>query len=82
LFERAKAADAVAFGQRARDAAEWGTDIYDAEKRWVGRSKGEFNAATMRPIAGVRRLMEINYVSPAWRDRGQLAFPDRPISLS
>jgi len=34
-----------------------------------------------RPIEGVRRLMEINYVRPSWRDRDQLAFPDRPITL-
>jgi len=33
-----------------------------------------------RPIVGVRRLMEINYVRPTWRDRDQLAFPDRPIA--
>jgi hypothetical protein len=74
------------------DAAEWGTDIYDADRRWVGRSDGAFNSAVIfvpgpaswhgfdpRPIIGVRRLMEINYVRPSWRDRDQLAFPDRPI---
>lgn len=77
------------------DAADWGTDIYDAEKRWVGRSPGEFNSGTIfvagpatwhgfepRPIVGVRRLMEINYARSDWRDKEQLAFPDRPISLS
>lgn len=75
------------------DAAEWGTDIYDADRRWVGRSAGEFNSAVIfvpgpatwhgfdpRPIMGVRRLMEINYVRPTWRDREQLAFPDQPIA--
>lgn len=74
------------------DAKDWGTDIYDADRRWVGRSSAEFNSATIfvpgpntwhgfdkRPIEGVRRLMEINYVRPSWRDRDQLAFPDRPI---
>lgn len=74
------------------EAADWGTDIYDAEKHWVGRSAAEFNSATIfkagpdtwhgfekRPILGVRRLMEINYVRD-WRDRDQLAFPDRPIT--
>ncbi len=77
------------------DARDWGTDIYDAERRWVGRSSGEFNTGVIfvpgpatwhgfdpRPIIGVRRLMEINYVRPDWRDREQLAFPDRPISIS
>lgn len=77
------------------DAKDWGTDIYDAERRWVGRSAGEFNSGVIfvpgaatwhgfdpRPIVGVRRLMEINYVRADWRDREQLAFPDRPIAIS
>lgn len=76
------------------EAKDWGTDIYDAERRWVGRTSAEFNSAVVfvpgpatwhgfepRPIRGVRRLMEINYVRPSWRDRDQLAFPDRPIAL-
>jgi hypothetical protein len=74
--------------------ADWGTDIYDADKRWVGRSAPDFDSGVIfvpgpatwhgfdkRPIVGVRRLMEINYVRPSWRDRDQLTFPDRPISL-
>ena len=76
------------------DAKEWGTDIYDSEKRWIGRSSGEFNSGVIfvpgpatwhgfdpRPIIGVRRLMEINYVRSDWRDREQLASPGRPIDL-
>jgi len=76
------------------DAEAWGTDIYDAERRWVGRSSAEFDSAVIfipgnntwhgfdpRPIDGVRRLMEINYVRPNWRDRDQLCFPDQPIGL-
>ena len=76
------------------EASAWGTDIYDSERRWVGRSSAEFNSAVIfvpgpdtwhgfepRPIVGVRRLLEINYVRPDWRDRDQLAFPDRPISV-
>ena len=76
------------------DAAAWGTDIYDADQRWVGRSPPDFNTGVIfvpgpatwhgfdpRPIVGVRRLMEINYVRPSWRDRNQLTFPDQPISL-
>ena len=74
------------------DAKEWGTDIYDSDKRWVGQSPAAFNSGVIfvpgentwhgfepRPIIGVRRLMEINYVAPNWRDRGQLSFPDQPI---
>jgi len=77
------------------DANDWGTDIYDGERRWVGRSSAKFNSAVVfvagantwhgfekRPIIGVRRLMEINYVHPSWRDRNQLCFPDCPISVS
>lgn len=76
------------------DATEWGTDIYDVDRHWVGRSSGEFNSGVIfvpgpatwhgfdpRPIIGVRRLMEINYVRQDWRDREQLAMPDRPIKL-
>jgi hypothetical protein len=76
------------------DAKDWGTDIYDADQRWVGRSAGEFNSGVIfvpgpntwhgfdpRPIVGVRRLMEINYVRADWRDREQLADPGRPIAL-
>lgn len=77
------------------EAKNWGTDIYDEDQKWIGRSEAEFNTATIfkagpntwhgfdkRPIIGVRRLFEINYVSPTWRDREQLAFPDRPIALA
>jgi hypothetical protein len=77
------------------DTKEWGTDIYDSEKRWVGQSPGDFNSGVIfvpgentwhgfepRPIIGIRRLMEVNYVAPNWRDREQLAFPDRPIRVA
>jgi hypothetical protein len=75
-------------------AKDWGTDIYDDQKRWVSRSSAEFNRSAIfkagpntwhgfdkRPIIGVRRLMEINYVVD-WRDREQLAFPDRPVTTA
>lgn len=73
-------------------AKDWGTDIYDQQKKWLKRSNPEFNSAVIfkagpntwhgfepRPIIGVRRLMEINYVRN-WRARDQLAFWDQPIS--
>lgn len=75
------------------EAKNWGTDIYDNQKKWCGRATAEFNSAVIfvpgdntwhgfdkRPILGVRRLMEINYVRPSWRDRDQLCFPDKPIT--
>jgi hypothetical protein len=74
------------------DAKDWGTDIYDEQRRWVGRSAADFNSAVIfvpgpniwhgfnqRSITGVGRLMEINYVRASWRDRDQLSFPDHPI---
>ncbi|HLW91813.1 MAG TPA: 2OG-Fe(II) oxygenase [Roseiarcus sp.] len=77
------------------EAKGWGTDIYDDRRRWVGRSSAAFNSAVIfvpgpntwhgfdkRSIDGVRRLMEINYVDPSWRDRDQLCFPDRPIEVA
>lgn len=75
------------------EAKNWGTDIYDDDKKWIGRAAADFNTAVTfkagpntwhgfdkRPIRGVRRLLEINYVKN-WRDQSQLAFPDRSISL-
>ena len=72
--------------------ASLGTDIYDAEKKHVGRSPFEANAAMVfvpsnitfhgfesRSIEGVRKSVIINYVTSEWRAREQLAFPDRPI---
>lgn len=72
--------------------ADLGTDIYDLEKRHVGRSPFAPNAAmifvpsdttyhgfTPRKINGVRKSIIINYVTNDWRAREQLAFPDKPI---
>jgi hypothetical protein len=73
--------------------ADLGTDIYDTEKKHVGRSPFESNAALVfvpsnityhgfepRKINGVRKSVIINYVTNEWRAREQLAFPDRPIT--
>lgn len=72
--------------------ADLGTDIYDAEKRHVGRSPFAANAAMVfvpsnityhgfeaRKIDGVRKSVIINYVTEEWLAREQLAFPDRPV---
>jgi hypothetical protein len=78
----------------SRDAqhAGLGTDIYDRDKRWVGRSPFAPNAAMAfvpsgvtfhgfepRRIEGVRKSVIVNYVTAEWRAREQLAFPDRPV---
>jgi hypothetical protein len=74
------------------EAKNWGTDIYDHDKKWLKRAEATFNSAAIfkagphtwhgfekRPIKGVRRLMEVNYVRD-FRGRDQLAYPDKPIT--
>lgn len=78
----------------ARDpkAAGWGTSIYSDADHWAGNMDGSFNNALMfipadntwhgfepREIQGLRRSMIVNYVTPEWRARQELAFPDRPV---
>ena len=73
--------------------ADLGTDIYDTDKKHVGRSPFASNAALIfvpsnityhgfepRRIEGVRKSIIINYVTNEWRAREQLAFPERPIA--
>ena len=70
-----------------------GTDIYDGDKRHIGRSAFAPNAAMVfvpgnntyhgfekRPIKGVRTSLIINYVTDEWRAREQLSFPEAPIA--
>lgn len=70
-----------------------GTDIYDANKKHVGRSPFESNGALVfvpadntfhgvepRAIKGVRKSIIINYVTDKWRAREQLSFPDAPVT--
>lgn len=74
--------------------ADLGTDIYADENTHVGRSPFEPNSAMIfvpaantwhgferRPIQGVRRSIIVNYVTPEWRARDQLAFPESPVRL-
>ena len=69
-----------------------GTDVYDIEKKHVARSPFAFNTAFIfipgsdtyhgfepRRIPGVRKSVIINYVTPDWRAREQLANPNKPI---
>ncbi|HMK41269.1 MAG TPA: 2OG-Fe(II) oxygenase [Methyloceanibacter sp.] len=73
--------------------ADLGTDIYDFNKKQVGRSVFVSNAAMVfvpsnntyhgfekRKIVGVRTSLIINYVTNEWRAREQLAFPETPIT--
>jgi hypothetical protein len=69
-----------------------GTDIYVKPGEHFGTSGFKRNAAMVfvpgadtwhgfekRPIQGVRRSIILNYVTPEWRAREQLSFPDHPV---
>ena len=73
--------------------ADLGTDIYDNDKKHVGRSPFQPNGAFIfvpsnntyhgfepRRIDGVRKSLVINYVTNEWRAREQLAYPNTPIA--
>jgi hypothetical protein len=73
--------------------ADLGTDIYDNDKKHVGRSPFKSNGAMIfvpssntyhgfesRKIEGVRKSLVINYVTNDWRAREQLAYPSTPIA--
>ncbi len=77
------------------EAADWGTDIYDGQQHWVGSAPYHRNAGLIfipgadtwhgfrkRPIQGVRKSIIVNYVSPEWRSRHELAYPDQPARNS
>ncbi|HRD77870.1 MAG TPA: 2OG-Fe(II) oxygenase [Hyphomicrobiaceae bacterium] len=81
------------YASREPAHAGLGTDIYDAEKRHLGRSpftpggamvfvpsKVTYHGFEARPISGVRKSIIINYVTNEWRAREQLAYPDRPVA--
>jgi hypothetical protein len=72
--------------------ADLGTDIYKDRETWARRSAFIDNTALVfvpgdntwhglepRPIKGVRRSVIMNYVTDGWRERGQLAWPNRPV---
>lgn len=72
--------------------SDLGTDIYDTDKRHLGRSPFNSNGAMVfvpsdisyhgfeaRKIDGVRKSVIINYVTNEWRAREQLAYPDKPL---
>ena len=71
-----------------------GTDIYASKTKHVGASPFIRNAAMIfvpgsdtwhgfeaRPIKGVRKSVILNYVTPEWRAREQLSYPDQLIRL-
>ena len=69
-----------------------GTDVYDADKKPIGRSpfgpnigfifvpaNNTYHGFEKRTINGVRKSIIINYVTDEWRAREQLSFPEAPI---
>jgi hypothetical protein len=69
-----------------------GTDIYADQDTWAKRSVFIDNTALVfvprentwhglepRPIPGVRKSVIMNYVTDAWRERWQLAYPETPV---
>ena len=75
------------------DAETWGTDLLDATHTLVARAQASFNAGLIfipgpttwhgfspRPIAGIRRSLIVNYVTPDWRSRHELAYPDAAVA--
>lgn len=82
----------LAYCARDEAASGWGTSIYSDADHWAGNMDGSFNNSLMfvpadntwhgfepREIGGVRRSLIINYVTPEWRARHELCFPDRPV---
>ena len=75
-------------------AGNWGTDIYDNDRKHLGRAPGGFNRGLIfipgentwhgvekRRYDGVRKSIIVNYVVPEWRSRHELAFPDKPAAV-
>jgi hypothetical protein len=88
-----KAFTMLLYASRDPEHATLGTDIYDSDKRHIGRSPfvpggamvfvpstNTYHGFEPRTIKGVRKSIIINYVTNDWRAREQLAFPDRPVS--
>ncbi|WP_298284735.1 2OG-Fe(II) oxygenase [Acidocella sp.] len=72
---------------------QWGTDIYASATQFAGTAPSGRNHGLIfipgadtwhgfakRKITGVRRSLIVNYVTPAWRSRHELAFPETPVS--
>ncbi|NNM56660.1 2OG-Fe(II) oxygenase [Acidocella sp.] len=72
---------------------EWGTDVYAAPDEYAGTApfypnaglifvpgKDTWHGFRKRRITGVRRSLIVNYVTPDWRARHELAFPQTPVA--
>jgi hypothetical protein len=74
------------------EGEQWGTDVYASATEFVGTAPSTRNHGLIfipgtdtwhgfnkRKITGVRRSLIINYVTPEWRSRHELAFPDAAV---
>lgn len=74
-------------------AADFGTDLYDGNGTHVARvpfvsnvglafvpGNDTWHGFEKRPMPVVRRTLIMNYVTAAWRDRFELAYPEAPVS--
>ena len=74
-------------------AYDLGTDLYDGAGTHVGAAPFIHNHGLIfipgddtwhglerRPIPGIRRSLIVNYVTPDWRAREELCFPDRTVA--
>lgn len=81
----AKRLTLLIFLSQGPGSTEWGTDLYDADRRPVGRTGARFNRGLLflpgnetwhgferRPIHGLRRTLIVNYVGDEWRARHEL----------
>lgn len=72
---------------------ELGTDVFAADKSWTKRtpfapnvamafvpSTNTYHGFQAREIPGVRKSLILNYVTTDWRDREQLAFPEKTVT--
>ncbi len=77
---------------RAPEAAAWGTSIYYHRDRFYGNAPFGFNKGLVfipskhtwhgfekRTISSTRTSIIVNYVTPDWRNRHELSFPDQPV---
>lgn len=73
-------------------ARDWGTDLYFDRGTHARRLPFANNSGMIfvpgettwhgfepRPMDGVRRSLIVNYVTAAWRNRHELAYPDSPV---
>ena len=78
---------------RDEEAVDWGTSIYDGPERLFYNTPAGSNGGLIfvpsdnswhgyeeRPMNGIRKSLIVNYVTPEWRNKHELAFPNQPVT--